>query len=181
MKKIFIVLVLAAAVAALPTGYAMEARHPEKQRVEVAIETRSGSLYDYILIGMHPDATDGLDNAFDTVTPGMGLGGQYIQMVVPHSDWASVKTDFRTDFRSMKKSETWETIITTDLPEGTPLTMSIDQEQSKIPAGYSVIVEDMATGIVQDLEKAAHVFPVTSSINKQFRITIRKDRRQDHH
>jgi len=181
MKKIFIVFLLAAAVLSCLTDQALAAKHSEKQNVEVAIETRAGSVYDYILIGMHHDATDGLDNAYDTVTPGQGVGDRYILMVMPHPDWKSVKTDFRTDFRAMKKLEIWEAMVTTNLPDGTPLTMSIDREQSKLPAGYAVIIEDMVTGAAQNLEKGAYVFPVkTSGLAQQFRITLKKDVGKDH-
>ncbi|MEK6744563.1 MAG: hypothetical protein AABZ15_13195 [Nitrospirota bacterium] len=183
MKKIFTILLLAAAVIVMLTDQALAAKNSEKQNVgiEVAIETRAGKVYDYILIGMHKDATDGLDNAYDTVTPGQGVSDQYILMVVPHPDWKSLKTDFRTDFRAITKSNTWEATVMTNLPDGTSLTMSIDQEQSKLPTGYAVIVEDMATGAAQDLEKGAYVFPVkTSGLARQFRITLKKDGGKDH-
>ena len=185
MKKLFTILLLAAAVMTVVTDQALAAKRSDKQNVgvEVAIETRAGSVYDYIIIGMHKDATDGLDNAYDTVTPGLGVGEQYILMVVPHPEWKSVKTDFRTDFRAMNKLNTWEAMVTTNLPDGTQLTMSIDREQSKLPTGRSVIVEDMATGAVQDLEQGAYVFLVkTSGLARQFRITIgRQAGSQKHH
>jgi len=181
MKKIFTILLLVAAVIAMLNDQALAAKNSEKQKgVEIAIETRAGKVYDYVLIGLHKDATDGLDNAYDTLTPGLGVGDHYILMVVPHPEWSSVKTDFRTDFRSMKTSDTWEATVTTSLPDETPLTMSIDQEQSKIPEGYSVTVEDMLTGAVQALEQGAYVFPVKSSgIARQFRITVSKAKRHD--
>jgi hypothetical protein len=182
MKKLFAILLSAAAVTALMTNEASAAMNAKKQDVEVAIEARAGNLYDYILIGMNRAATDGLDNAYDTVTPGQGVGEQYVLMVVPHPDWNSVKTDFRTDFRALKNSETWDASITTNLPDGTPLILSIDHEQTKLPAGYVVTVEDMATGIVQDLEQGAYVVPVKAGgIPRQIRINLERDEEKDRH
>ena len=174
MKKIFAIFLLAAAVVMIATAPAAAADRPKHgQDIEVAIEVRADKIYDYVLIGMHRDATDGLDNAYDTLTPGPGMSDQYILMVVPHPEWQALKADFRTDFRAMKGHDTWKVLITTSLSDGTPLTMSIDQEQSKIPDGYSVTVEDMATGALQDLEQGAYVFPVKASgLAQQFMISI---------
>lgn len=175
MRKTFAILLLIAAAVGAVAPPALARKAAERRNIQVAVEVRAGTLYDYVLIGMNQAATDGLDNAYDTVAPGMGVGDRYILMTVPHPDWKAVKADFRTDFRAVKKSDTWVTMITTNFPDGTPLTMSIDREQSKLVPGYAVIVEDMATGTVQDLAQGAYVFPVkTSGIARECRITIRK-------
>ena len=174
MRKTSNALLLAAVAIMIATAPAAAADKPKsRQNIEAAIEVRAGKLYDYVLIGMHRDATDGFDNAYDTVTPGVGVGNQYILSVIPHSDWNTVKTDFRTDFRAMKSHDAWDVLITTNLAAGTPLTVAIDQEQSKIPEGCAVRIEDMSTGAVQDLERGAYVFPVKASgLAQQFRISI---------
>ena len=181
MRKTFTRYLLAALVLSLLAAPAFAASHKAKENIQVAIEVRSGIVYDYILIGMNPDATDGKDNLYDTVSPGMGINDQYILMVVPHPEWNTVKTDFRTDFRSVKKSDTWEAVVTTNLPDGTPLTMSIDWEQTKLPASYAVVVEDLTTGATQALDQGGYLFPVkTSGIARQFRITVEKERGKEH-
>lgn len=181
MRKTFTYHLLAVLVLTLLAAPAFAATQKAGENIQVAIEVRSGGVYDYILIGMKADATDGRDGLYDTVSPGMGMNDQYILMVVPHPEWQASKTDFRTDFRSVKKSDTWEASVNTNLPDGTPLTMSIDWEQTKLPASYAVVVEDMATGATQAIDKGEYVFPVkTSGIARQFKITIEKEKGKEH-
>ena len=181
MRTILTFTLLAVLMAAVLIAPAMAGTERPKEDIQVAVEVRSGKVYDYLLIGMKSDATDGKDNLYDTLSPGLGMNDQYISMVVPHPEWQNVKTEYRTDFRSFKKSDTWEALINTNLPDGTLLTLSIDWEQTRLPASYAVVVEDLVTGATQAIDQGAYVFPVTTSgIARQFRITVGKERGKQH-
>lgn len=174
--RIFILpAVLALTLLSVPT---VASSHRAKDDISVAVYTCSGKVCDYLLIGMKPDATDGKDNLYDAVAPAPGMSDWFVSTVIPHPEWNDVKGDFRTDFRSPKRSDTWEALVNTNLPDGTPLTLSIDWEQTKLPPNYAVIVEDMATGVTQAIDEGAFVLPVkTSGIPREVRITIAKKER----
>ena len=54
------------------------------------IRVSNNSLYDYVIIGEHPQATDGFDNAYDTISPGnlnADMGQPFISVIIPHPEW----------------------------------------------------------------------------------------------
>jgi len=181
MRKTYTLFLLAALVLTLMASPVLAAAERAKDDIEVAIYTCAAKVCDFVIIGMKADATDGRDNKYDGVSPGLGMSDSYVSMVIPHPDWTDVKTDYRTDFRSVKKSDTWEALVNTNLPDGTPLTMSINWERTKLPANFAVMVEDMATGAVTAIDKGEYVFPVkTSGIARRFLITIEKEKGKEH-
>ena len=70
------------------------------------IRVSNGSMYDYVIIGEHPKATDGYDNAYDTISPGnldTDMGQPFISVIIPHPDWKPAMRELRGDICSMEK------------------------------------------------------------------------------
>src|SRR5689334_23135475 len=91
--------------------------------MEATIRVSNGSLYDYVVIGEHPQATDGFDNAYDTVSPGnlnADMGQPYISVVIPQPEWKPAMRKMRGDIRSPAKKQEWKIAISSSLPKGTP-------------------------------------------------------------
>ena len=67
------------------------------------IRVSSNSLYDYVVIGERPQATDGFDNAYDTISPGnlnADMGQPFISVIIPHPEWKPAMREMRGDIRS---------------------------------------------------------------------------------
>ena len=139
--------------------------------VSFKITASGGGIYDYVIIGMAPGATDGLDYVYDVFTPGYGLNDSYIYAFIPHPEWGAVKADFRDDIRSMKNHDEWTIGITSNLPAGTPMTLQLEAEG----AGKGVKVEaiDADSGVAANLIKSAVAFSAPGDgVVKYFTVTL---------
>jgi hypothetical protein len=130
--------------------------------MEATIRVSGGGTYDYFVIGMRRDATDGFDNLFDTLAPAFNLNETYISTYISHPEWDAIKDDFRADIRSVGQEQEWIVTVYTNLAPGTPLRMETDSERSHVPGKYIVYIEDVATGSVVNLEELPYEFSVTA-------------------
>ncbi|MBJ6749130.1 hypothetical protein [Geomonas anaerohicana] len=124
------------------------------------IRVSSGNLYDYVLIGEHPKATDGFDNAYDTISPGnlnASMGEPYISVIVPHPDWKPAMRELRGDIRTLAKKQEWQLLITSSLAKGTPLVIALTAEQSSMPRAMRLTLRDEKTEA--DLRKGGYTIP----------------------
>jgi hypothetical protein len=131
--------------------------------IKLAVQVKGAGTYDYIIVGMNSGASDGFDNAYDTVTPGPGMTNPYILTVIKHPKWKTVKKEFRTDFRAVKRNERWDMTVMTNAAAGTQLMVSIDADRSSIPSSCRVLVKDPDTGITHDLTESAYTFATAAS------------------
>lgn len=112
------------------------------------IRVTSGSLYDYVIVGEHSLATDGYDNAYDTLSPGnlnADMGQPYISAVIIHPEWKRSRQELRGDIRSPAKRQVWQLAIASSLAKGAPLTIDLQKEKSTLPRGVKVTVKDEQT------------------------------------
>lgn len=139
----------------LMTGTAAFAFEPMSANIMVS----SGALYDYVVVGENPRATDGFDNAYDTISPGnlnADMGSPFISVIVPHPDWKPAFRELRGDIRSTAKRQEWQLSITSSLPEGTPLSLSLQAEETSLPARVKLTVRKQGKEgkVLADLSKA---------------------------
>lgn len=116
------------------------------------LRVSSGKLYDYVVIGAHPKATDGFDNAYDIISPGnlnADMGEPYISVTAPHPEWKPAR-EMRTDIRPPAPKKTWVLSIRSSLPKGTMLKVEIDPDQSRIPTSARLMLEDRKRQIILD-------------------------------
>ncbi|HBA89336.1 MAG TPA: hypothetical protein DCZ75_15520 [Geobacter sp.] len=107
------------------------------------VRVSSGSLYDYVVLGEHPKATEGFDNAYDTISPGnlnAAMGEPFISVVVAHPDWKPAMRELRGDVRLPGKREQWRVAVTSSLPKGTPLKVALAGEESTLPGGARLLL-----------------------------------------
>lgn len=110
-----------------------------------AIRVSSASLYDYVLIGEHPKATHGYDNAYDTVTPGnlnAAMGEPFISVVATHPEWKPALRELRGDVRPPSRREEWQISIASSLARGTPLAVTLQAERSRLPQGMKLTLRE---------------------------------------
>ncbi|WP_129125551.1 hypothetical protein [Geomonas oryzae] len=121
------------------------------------LKVSNGQLYDYIVIGEHPKATEGFDNAYDIISPGnlnADMGEPYISVVAPHPEWKPAR-EMRNDIRSPAAKMMWEVSIRSSLPVGIPLWIELDPDQSRMPRGTRLTIEDQKRHIVLDGHKCS--------------------------
>ena len=109
------------------------------------IRVSNGALYDYVVIGENPAATDGYDNAFDIIAPGnlsASMGEPFISAVVEHPDWKPAFRDLRGDVRSLSQRQEWQMVITSSLPKGVPLSISLQSDRSSVPGKVKVLLSE---------------------------------------
>jgi hypothetical protein len=122
----------------------------------------NGNLYDYVIIGEHLQATDGYDNVYDTVSPGnlnATMGQPYISAVISHPEWKSAMQELRGDIRSLAKRQEWQLAITSSLDKGTPLTIALQSNESKLPQAVKLILKDENNNKVTDLRMGNCTIP----------------------
>ena len=129
------------------------------QPLSAAIKVSEGALYDYVVIGENTSATDGFDNAYDTISPGnlnADMGSPFISVIIPHPEWKPAFRELRGDIRGIAKRQEWQLSITSSLPKGTPLTLALQEEGSSLPAGVKLTVKDhgKAGKVLGELTKA---------------------------
>ncbi|GFO62798.1 hypothetical protein GMPD_07170 [Geomonas paludis] len=123
------------------------------------IRVSSGSLYDYVVIGEHPKADNGFDNAYDTIHPGnlnADMGEPYISTVIPQPKWKPAMRELKGDVRSPAKNQQWQLVISSSLAKGTPLTLELQAEGSSLPPALKLILIDKKN---IDLRQGEYVFP----------------------
>lgn len=123
------------------------------QPMSATLRVSSGSLYDYVVLGEHPKATDGFDNAYDTVSPGnlnADMGEPFISVVLPRPEFKPAFRELRGDLRSPSRSQQWQLALRSSLPKGTPLTLALQDEGRSLPAGMTLTVRE-GTGKGTDL------------------------------
>lgn len=128
--------------------------------LSASIRVSNGTLYDYVVIGENPRATDGFDNAYDTISPGnlnADMGSPFISVIVPHPDWKPAFRELRGDIRGTAKRQEWQLSITSSLPKGTPLTVALQAEGTSLPARVKLTVKDQGKEgkVLAELTKAA--------------------------
>lgn len=147
-----------AAIAALLclTGATAMALEPMTATIRVS----SGSLYDYVIIGEHPKATDGYDNAYDTISPGnlnASMGQPFISVIITHPDWKPALRELRDDIRSLAKRQAWQLIISSSLPLGTPMNVAFRKKESTLPQGMKLTLKEYTTGKEHDLGRWSYM------------------------
>jgi len=119
------------------------------QPMAATVRVENGTLYDYVNIGEQPKATDGYDNAYDTISPGnlnADMGLPFISAVIVHPEWKAGLRELRGDMRPPAKRQEWQLLITSSLARGTPLTVGLQPEQSRLPKGVQLILREKAGG-----------------------------------
>jgi len=113
--------------------------------MSAAIRVSKGSLYDYVLVAEDPRATDGFDNAFDTISPGnlnQSLGEPYISVTVQQPTWKPALRELRGDVRAPAKRQQWQISITSSLAKGEPLSVELQSDRTRLPQGTRLILRD---------------------------------------
>ena len=124
------------------------------------IRVSNGSLYDYVGIGERPEATDGFDNAYDTISPGnlnATMGEPYISVIILHPEWKPAMREMRGDVRSLAKRQEWQISITSSLAKGTPLAVALQPGQSRLPQAVKLILRNKKKGT--DLRTESYSLP----------------------
>ena len=132
--------ILSLAFLLLPTVAAMGF-----EPMTAAIRVSSGKLYDYVVIGENPKASDGYDNAYDTISPGnlnASMGEPFINAIVVHNDWKLAMRELRGDIRSPAKKQVWEVSVTSSLHKGTPLLVAIQSDRTHLPQVMKLTLKD---------------------------------------
>ncbi|MBI5439658.1 MAG: fibronectin type III domain-containing protein [Deltaproteobacteria bacterium] len=134
--------------------------------------TGPGGLADTVVIGERLGATDGYDNTLDTPSIGAGMGSTYLVVAIPHPELGYPKNELEFDIRSLKAEQAWLLTVTTNLPAGTELSLRL-LEDSVVPAGFQLGVEDLQTAATASLSAGAFPFAVTApDAAMSFRIVV---------
>ena len=123
------------------------------------IRVSSGSLYDYVVIGEDLKATDGFDNAYDTISPGnlnANMGQPFISVIIRHPDWKPAMRELRGDIRSLAKRQEWQLTISSSLAKGTPLTIALEPDRTTLPKGMSLTLRDPVKKVETNLSAESH-------------------------
>jgi hypothetical protein len=126
------------------------------------IRVESGSLYDYVVVGEHARATDGYDNAYDSVSPGnlnATMGQPYISAVIVHPEWSAATRELRGDIRSLAKRQEWQLAITSSLPKGASLNVALQSDRTTLPKWVKLTLKDVMTKKETDLKAGNYTIP----------------------
>lgn len=123
------------------------------------IKVSSGTVYDYVSIGEKAKATDGYDNAFDSMSPGDNLNAIYINSYLSHPEWGQLKSTFKGDIRSIAEKQEWTITIASTLPAGTDLTVALKEGRNLLPAGLKLIAQNNSSNVSADLVTGALHIP----------------------
>jgi hypothetical protein len=124
------------------------------------IRVMNVSLYDYVILGEDPKATDGYDNAYDTISPGnlnATMGQPFISVIISHPDWKPAMRELRGDIRSLAKRQVWQLIITSSLPKGTPMNVAFRKKESTLPQGMKLTLKEDAASKEHDLGRCSYM------------------------
>jgi hypothetical protein len=109
------------------------------------IRVSSGGLYDYVVIGEHPKASDGFDNAYDTISPGnlnADMGEPFISAAIEEPEWKPALRQMRGDIRALAKRQQWQVSITSGLAKGKPLLVELQFQQGRSSKAVKVTLRD---------------------------------------
>jgi len=115
------------------------------------IKVSSGKLYDYVVIGEHAKATDGFDNAFDSISPSGNLNTAYINTYIAHPEWGEIKKNFKGDTRSISAVQEWTVSVASTLPAGTVLSVALKEGRNILPAGMKLTARDIGNTVSVDM------------------------------
>ena len=124
------------------------------------IRISNGPLYDYAVLGEHPKASDGFDNAYDTISPGnlnAGMGEPYITVIVTQPEWKPAMREMRGDIRCLAKKQEWQILVASSLAKGTPLVVALVPDQSSLPKAIRLTLRDAKNET--DLRAGAYIIP----------------------
>ena len=131
------------------------------QPMTATIRVSNGSLYDYVVIGEHPKASNGFDNAYDTISPGnlnADMGEPYISIIIPQPQWKPALRELRGDLRSPAKSQQWQLAISSSLAKGTPFKLELQAEGSALPQAMKLILKEREGKKETDLRGGEYSF-----------------------
>jgi hypothetical protein len=143
------------------------------ETMTATIRVSNGDLYDYVVVGEHPKATDGYDNAYDTISPGnlnADMGLPFISVIIPQPEWKPAFRELRGDIRSPVKKQEWQISITSSLAKGTPLVVAIQSDRSSLPQVIKLTLKDKKKEI--DLGKGNYTLPAPGPGNKSSLLII---------
>ncbi|MBU5614087.1 hypothetical protein [Geomonas azotofigens] len=126
------------------------------------IRVSSGALYDYVVIGEHPKANNGFDNAYDTIYPGnlnADMGEPYISIVIPQPEWNPALRELKGDVRSPAKGQKWQLVISSSLAKGTPLKLELQAEGTSLPPALKLMLIEGEGRKKTDLRLGEYIFP----------------------
>lgn len=129
--------------------------------MKAKIMITGGGVYDYVVIGMKADASDGFDNSYDSFSPSANLNDTYIHAYFPHPQWNAVKSEFRADIRQVRQYQHWNLSVYTNLPEATPVEISLLADESTLPPSCYLGVSDSIGGHPIEMKRAAFGFTVS--------------------
>ncbi|UPU37858.1 hypothetical protein M1B72_09160 [Geomonas paludis] len=142
----------------LVSGQAAWGLEAFKARIQVS----SGGLYDYVLIGERPEASDDYDNAYDIVSPGnlnASMGEGFINAVVSHPEWKPALQELRGDMRSASKKQQWILVVTSSLERETTLRVELKPEAGALPTNVRLVLRDEDGGKAVVLSEAPYLVP----------------------
>ena len=87
------------------------------------IRVSNGAMYDYVIIGEHPLASDGFDKAYDTISPrnlNSDMGLPYISAVVMQPEWKPALRELRGDIRAPARKQRWQIRVNSSLDKRMP-------------------------------------------------------------
>lgn len=125
------------------TSLAVPAAASEPLTATVKVACRG--VYDYVVLGEHPKASDGFDNAYDTISPGnlnADMGEPFVTVVSEPGEGRKGARELRGDVRLPAKRRTWRLAVSSSLPEGTPLEVTLVGEESSLPAGARLYLSE---------------------------------------
>ena len=118
--------------------------------IQLFASTSNGAEDNLMMIGSHPEATDGFDNEFDEVRPPSAPGSRFVQLDVTHPEWAMPLGDsFVRDIRAENSdgsNEDWTVHISSSEDD-----VNLTWDVSQIPEEYVVGIDLDGDGIFQDL------------------------------
>ena len=124
------------------------------------VRIANDGLYDYVNIGENPKATDGYDNAYDTISPGnlnAEMGQPFISATIVHPEYKAALRELRGDIRSPAKKQQWQITVSSSLAKGTPLTVALLSEPGGLPRGLKLTLRDKKKEI--DLRTGSYTLP----------------------
>ena len=118
--------------------------------IQFFANTENGAEDNLLMLGLHPEATDGFDNGFDEVRPPSAPGSRYVQLDILHADWDFPLGDsFVRDIRAENVADGNEDWVVSVSSSEEFVTLSWDI--SMIPEEYDVGIDLTGDGIFQDI------------------------------
>ena len=115
------------------------------EEMSATIRVSNGALYDYVIIGEHLLASDGFDNAYDTISPGnlnSDMGLPFISAVIAQPDWKPAMRELRGDIRVPARKQQWQIRINSSLDKGTPLAVTLQPGPGATSQRFGVTLSD---------------------------------------